>query len=268
MKTAEFDRWWKDLAMRFPSVDAWLVRVHPSTASQRQLLRSWYGVLEDVTLADAMDVTLAMQAGDLEWPGGGEGSYGFEERLPQHVRRLARQMAWERDRTAAVDSGPQDYRPTDFPAGKILRRLLELTDKGMPAAEARQIVLSEIPLGRPAYEPRYSCLTCLDSGRVNVASNAAIEAMLLGRFAECHHRDAVMRCSCSAGQRLKRKQYGRDVPFETYSEAADFRVVDPLWREPEVQRFAEWVAAQRNERADSIAQTHAGYEPAFAEFGS
>ena len=271
MKTVDFDRWWKDLTLRFPSVSEWLVRVHPSNDQQRQLLRAWCAVLEDTELADALEVNRLMLSGDLELPrGGGDlpGGYGSEQQMPQHVRRLARQIAWDREggheRGELPPLGPKG---SGFPARQIINRWHKLMRDGMTREEARAKALEEFPVGVSVHrEPRYSCLLCRDTGRVLVASNDAIEAVILGTFDRCHHRDAVMRCSCQIGQRLVRKFQGRDIPWVTFNEAADFAIKDTLWREPEQRRFAAWVEGQRDKRAEALAQASANYEPAFAAF--
>lgn len=255
MTQADFDRWWSDLTLRFPSVEGWLMRHAQDAIAQRALLRTWFGVLRDTNTADALDVNQRMQSGDLPFVENFQ-----EERLPQHVRRLARQHAFEN--RATIQEPQPDYRPGSFPAGKILRRMIELADKGVPSAEAKAIALQEFPIGRSNREPRYNCPNCLDVGFVHVASNTAIQAMLADEFHACHHRDAVVLCVC----RGHLPQNPKRPPRVVYSDALDFKVVDPLWREPERRRFAEWVDAQRDRRAEELAKTAANYEPAFASF--
>lgn len=252
MNRTEFDRWWADLLLRWPSVSVWLAKSFPDATQQAALLRTWRDVLKDVAIADCLEVNQKMQSGDLGWVGEYDAD---KERLPQHVRRLARQLTFERDgyREEAEPSRPRQ--PTDFPAGKILRKILALVETGTPRDEARALVLANLPVGRPAWEPRYSCLTCHDSGRVLVASATAIEAMLLGTFDRCHHREGVMRCTCDKGQRLVRRQHGHDLRWETFSEENDFAVVDPLWRDAEVLRFEEWVNIQAKKHRQPAEQS-------------
>ncbi len=241
MKPSEFESWWTDLAFRFPSVDAWLCRTYKDDSEQRRFLRQWQTVLADVDCHDAMEVNRKMQAGDLPWIA----DFG-EQLLPQHVRRLAKQLAAERMPAAASEESRSDLRPGDFPAGRILRRVFELTDRGVESEEAKRIAISEIPLGHPNYEPRYHCHLCRDSGSVFVASKTAIEFALAEKFHECHHRIGTMRCVCKAHMPSNPK-----FPVCLYDERQDFRIEDFLWRQPEVDRFLAWVESQRQAYWDS-----------------
>jgi hypothetical protein len=238
MTTAEFDRWWSDLIVRFPSVETWLVKSAHDENSQRQVLRNWCSVFHDVPVIEAVEVNRQMQAGDLPWVGEYDGD---KERLPQHVRRLAKQLAWE-GREKPKNDPSAELKPTSFPAGKILRRMLELTDKGMSGQEAREIVCQELPVGNPKWEPRYDCLICYDAGTVTIASPTAIKMALAGRFHECHHREAAVRCSCK-GYLLANVKH----PIAIYDADKDYRIVDFLWREAETARFHDWCEAKYEE---------------------
>ena len=242
MNQPEFNQWWADLTMRFPNVDSWLVRVAPDAVSQRTTLRTWQDVLRDVALAGALEVNRKMQAGDAEFV-----EDFHEQDIPKHVRRLARQFAWDtRPRTAEP---PTELRPTSFPAGKILRRILELTDKGVPAEEAKAIVLAELPVGSPRYAPRYYCAVCLDVGMVTVASQRAAEYMLADKFHECHHRESAIVCSCKGHLPQNPKR-----PHLVYDSDKDFKVND-FWNPAEVERFREWIEAKRDEYWNSKRET-------------
>lgn len=253
MTSSDFERWWADLILRFPSVETWLTKVAPFEDDQTALLRSWAIVLGDVDKGSALAVNLQMQSGDLPWVGEYDGD---KERLPQHVRRLAKQLAYNEKEPEPV---VEYQRPSTFPAGKILRRLMELTDNGMPSAEAKAIAFQEFPSIPPQWEPRFDCHLCQDSGRITVASNHAILAILDNNFARCHHREGVMRCCCHCGEKLSRKMRGREVPLETFDESKDFRIVDFCWSAAEVERFRAWAedrkAAVAEEKAKSMVWT-------------
>ena len=237
MNAPEFTRWWTDAKTCFPSLDAWVCKCFQDENRQREFLRKWSGVLSDVQLTDALEVNRQMQTGDLPWVG----EYDHDkERLPQHVRRLAMQMSWDRRERPADD--PKDLNPTSFPAGKIMRRIIDLTDKGVPPEEAKAIVLKELPVGRPRYEHRFHCLICFDTGLVTVASRTAIEYVLADKFHECHHREAAIRCTCKGHIPQSQKR-----PFPVYDSSKDFRIEDYLWRPPEVERFMAWVEQRRED---------------------
>lgn len=264
MTPNEFDRWWSDSQMRWPSLSAWLGKCFSEQPRQVEFLRSWRAVVADVALADALEVNRLMQAGDLPWVGEYDSD---KERLPQHVRKLARQLAYDRTgRHAEPEFDRKPGKETDFPAGKILRRWADLQKAGVPREEARAQVLAEIPIGKPRWEPRYSCLVCRDTGRVLVASNTAIEAMLVGTFDSCHHREGVMVCSCRPGP-VVRKSHGQEHRVEQFNPTLDFEIDDHFWGEREVRRFAEWVDVQREKRSEAMLKSKANYEPAFAAFG-
>lgn len=251
MTTAEFNRWWEDVCLRWPSVSTWLAKCFPDGSRQQALLRTWRDVLASVTLDDCLEVNRQMQAGELAWVGEYDAD---KERLPQHVRRLARQLAWEREgRREPAEQMMTGNKGSSFPAGKLLMRWQELQAAGFTREESREMALREFPVGESRFrEHRYNCAVCLDSGRVLVASPSAIRAMALDTFETCHHRLAVARCHCDLGSRLVRKNQGRDVKFEMFNATLDFAISDPLWRPAEVERFRGWVDAQQQRRAGEL----------------
>lgn len=147
MTQSEFNQWWQDLSVRFPSTAAWFAKLLPidSTTSQpehqRRLLRTWFDVLRDVPLADALDVNARMQRGDLEAIGPFDSD---KEKTPNAVRRHAKELAFQREERIKRRPGESYERVRDnFPAGKILRRIIELRDKGVSDEEAKAIALRE-----------------------------------------------------------------------------------------------------------------------------
>jgi hypothetical protein len=260
MTTAEFDRWFEDVLLRFPSVDSWFEKHFQDTAEKRRTLRNWCVALDDVQIADVMEVNSLMQAGDLPWVGEYDSD---KERLPRHVRGLAKQLAADRRPTENREQfAPTTHKAGGFPGAAIIRRMEVLLKAGTPRAEARAIALEEFPVGTsPFPERRYHCAKCLDVGRISVASNAAIEAMLIGKFTDCHHRVGTMRCECR-GNRSTKPNY----ILATYDPAQDFKIEDFLWQEAEVSRFSEWVDWQREHRAAEILKRRENYEPGFASF--
>jgi hypothetical protein len=238
MTSKEFAQWWGDLTIRWPSVTAWLAKSFPDESQQRALLRTWSECMNDVSLESCLEINRQMQTGDLAWVGEYDSD---KERLPQHVRRLARQHAWDR-RSKPQEPTPDRINPTSFPAAKILLRIRELTDAGTPRDEAKRIALEEFPVGKPKYAPRYHCLICEDVGMVIVASRTAMEYMLADKFHECHHRDAAIVCSCKGHLPVNPKRQ-----HLIYDPAKDFKSDDSLWPQEQVDRFREWVEAKRDE---------------------
>lgn len=238
MTPTDFNNWWADCKLRWPSLDTWLCKCFADTHRQTEFLRNWRSVLLDVNLADAMEVNRLMQVGDLAWVGEYDAD---KERLPQHVRRLARTLRAERQPRQQPEPLPE-LKPSAFPAGKILRRMLELVDSGLPRDEAKAIAVKEFPVGKPTWEPRYHCHLCRDVGNVTVASPTAVQAMLAGMFDDCHHREAAVRCKCRGhiAQNPKRTI----CVFDT---TQDFIVQDSLWPESQVEKFREWCEAKRDE---------------------
>lgn len=260
MTTTEFDRWFDDLTTRFPSVETWRSKAAVDDDAARITLRNWCVAMDDVALTDALEINQRMQSGDIDWVG------DFHwELLPAHVRRHAKALAADRTvKEFREQFAPSTSKAGSFPGAKILLRLWELRDEGMPHDEAREIALREFPVGRsPFREPRYNCGTCLDTGRILVATNEAIVAAMLGKFADCHHRDGAMKCQCRGHEGANPKR-----PLTVYDPQLDFRIEDPLWRPAEVSRFVEWVEWQRKHRAEKRLQSHPGYEAGFIEFNN
>lgn len=238
MNATEFNLWFADAKTCWPSLALWITKCFPDANSQREFLRKWSGVMSDVRIDMALEVNRLVQSGDLPFVGEYEGD---KERLPQHVRRLARQLAFEKRETYSEE--PTDVKPSSFPAGKILRRLIELIDGGMSREDAKAMALKDFPIGRPKYEPRYNCALCLDVGRVFVASNTAIRAMLADAFDRCIHRESVVLCKCRS--HLARPQR---YPLAVYDAAACFKVNESLFHcKPEIDCFREWCEAKREE---------------------
>jgi hypothetical protein len=242
MTSSDFESWWVDLKTRFPSVKRFISQVAPQKDEQQAMLKTWRGVLSDVSLADALAVTAKMQDGTLAWLEEGTSI----DKLPAHVRRLAKREAYEaRPRAPEL---PDDFKPAPSAFAGIIRRVIELRDGGLSPDEAKAQALREMPPGPANYEPRYECHLCQDGGRVEVASNHAILAMLRGQFEACHHRTGIMRCSCYRGRNIVRKSGGQEVPLERFDELKDYRVIDPTWGESTVAHFSRW-CEERKEQA-------------------
>jgi hypothetical protein len=242
MTNAEFATWWTDLKTRLPSVKRFISSVTASEDEAKAMLATWRGVLADVSLSDALAVTAKMQDGTLAWLEEGTSI----DKLPAHVRRLAKREAYE-----ARPRQPEpleDFKPAPSAFAGLIRRVIELRESGLPSEEAKAQALKEMPPGPANYEPRYECHLCQDSGRIEVASNHAILAMLRGQFEACHHRTGIMRCSCYRGRNIIRKSGGRDVPLERFDELKDYRVIDPTWGESTVAHFGRW-CEERKEQA-------------------
>jgi hypothetical protein len=253
MNAPEFNQWWIDAKLCFPSMAGWLSKTFADPKTQNDFLRKWAAVLADVTIADALEVNRLMQSGDLPFVGEYDSD---KERLPQHVRRHARRLAASR-RPREVEP-TSELSPSSFPAGKILRRIFELTGKGgLSSSEAKEIALKEFPIGKSKWEPRYQCRLCFDVGRIEVASNQGIRAMLAGTFDLCrgNHRNAVVACKCKAHQKRPENN-----PIAVYDASLCYRIDDPLWPDSQVDDFRAWCEAKREEFWNSKR------EPAFDAF--
>src|SRR5690242_16659049 len=105
MTIEEFDRWWKDAKLCWPSLATWLAKAFPDQSQQSELLRKWFRAIDDVTLQDALEVNRLMQSGELPWVGEYDSD---KERLPRHVRGLAKQLAADR----TVKPNREQFAPT------------------------------------------------------------------------------------------------------------------------------------------------------------
>lgn len=84
MSENDFDAWVRDMGIRFPPIGAWLRNLGPDAG---HLMLAWSEALEDVDLADALEVNRRMLCGDD--PGPGEFATNWQG-LPAHVRLLAK----------------------------------------------------------------------------------------------------------------------------------------------------------------------------------
>ncbi len=181
-----------------------------------------------------------------------DGGLGLLEEWAGVLERTDLRAALEVNRR--ILAGDEDGLPGMFPSDW----------QQLPAYVRRLAYRRELPEpGELNYarEERFDCPLCRDTGRVHVASPAAVVAVLADTFKTCHHRDAVARCTCRRGQALK-----RNYQWETFNDGADFRVLDPLWREGECERFTAWVHEQRDNGAEARAKANPNYEQSFAAF--
>lgn len=241
MTPLQFDDWFNDVCRKFPAIGEWVRKLGNAGGG---LLADWSDALESTDLADALDANKRLLAGDDDGPGKFPSDW---QMLPAKVKSLAWRLRQEN--TPKISSREQlpdrDYRnpPGDLGIGRMFRRLIELKEQGMAPAEAKAQALLECPIGySPFREPRFGCLECQDTGRVLVASPAAIKAVLLGEFPKCHHREAAARCFCHTGTKLQ-----RNGDWQTFDPAWDFRVKDSLWGEAVTAEFTEWVERQREQ---------------------
>lgn len=153
MTAAEFNLWLDDLEIRFPSVTKWLGTAAPDEANRLRLLQSWQAVLADVGHKFALQVNAQMQAGDAPWLG----QYEPIERLPQHIRHHARQLAWEANQIANTEHQYANLREPRYRCHLCLDR--EVIEIASPTA-----------------------IRCILSG---------------GDFAKCWHKIGVVRCRCN-----------------------------------------------------------------------
>lgn len=252
MTRHDFDTWTADLCRKFPAIAKWLEGLSDAAA----LLGEWADVLSSTPAAEALQANRRILAGD---EGDLPGSFPSDwQTLPANVRRIAARLKPQ----ARRDEPDRDYRPSDFPAGKMLLRMKELTDGGMPREDALKQVREEIPAGRPLREHRYDCYQCLDSRRIFVASPTAIRAMLAGMFDSCHHRIGVMRCRCDRTNPSERYR------LETYSPDLDFKVEDYAWGPAEAERFRVWCEWQREHSVEQRAKACESYDESFAAWNN
>ena len=250
MTSDQFNTWTADLCRKFPAISKWLETVDASG-----LLSEWAEVMERTPFVEAMTANKRMLAGD---EGDLPGSFPSDwQALPGQVRRIAARLA-----PTPAKALPDDYKPSTFPAGRILKRWLELEASGIDREEAKQQALREFPIGPPDREPRYNCPVCQDERRIFVASKWAIIAMLNGKFDTCHHREGVMRCKCD------RRPHSERFPLETFDSKLDFRLDDPSWGPKTVADFREWVEFQREHSTEQRAKACSNYEDSFASFNS
>lgn len=257
MIAAEFDRWWADFTERWPDMGEWFADGR-SADVQARILRNWSQALADVSLAEALAVNRGMYAGDL---------VGFTGRWDRdRVPAIVRQHAISARPAATTWTGPNDDPHLDQGAERppklngVLHRLIEMRDAGADDASCRAFLAQEFPPEPRERQRRYVCITCFDSGRIEVwhhervylAATKGIEAGLQSLY-----RTSTAACACQAGQMFA----SRKIPLQRFDSqlhclAAGGDVTSPR----AIALFTDWLQARRD------VKRRPNYERAFEDF--
>jgi len=185
MTPQEFNRWWDDFKIRFPTTINWLAADH-KPEQLKGMIASWAETLADANLADCLEVSKGMQAGRLDdW---GKNS----DRIPAVIRRHARDIA--RAREPQTDSGDGETRlpprgPLSLRTGEMSRYVAEAlrTERHKSEWFPRALqILGDVPANR---EPRYRCPDCRDTGFIDVWHHLALNLFELFHCLLLHDLD-------------------------------------------------------------------------------
>lgn len=194
MTNNEFQTWLTDFTAAFPGIGEWIERL----PAKRATMRHWFeNVFVNIELADAWAVTRRMFKGE----DSAVEAYD-REKLPQIVAALA-SRARDRRLNPTGEFVPEyveaGNRKKKFDLIGICSKILNAMKGGSSAHEACAIHLPPID---EEDQPRYRCLTCRDTGMVNVWHVTAMHAARHGKFDRRRHSSpCVIRCNCDAGNR-------------------------------------------------------------------
>jgi len=195
MTREEFNRWWDDFKIRFPTTINWLAADHKPEAL-KLMISSWAETLADVDLADALEASKGMQSGRLEdW---GRNS----DRIPAMVRRHARDLGFARGRVEEPAVAQPARGGNGLRTGEMIRYVAEALRTKLPKSQwlARALsIMGNVPKER---EPRYRCPDCRDTGFMDVWHHDAVSAFKRGAIATyTGPKTSVCVCSVCRGSR-------------------------------------------------------------------
>jgi hypothetical protein len=198
----------RELFTMFPGIHNWLEKADDPEATYD----TWRAMLARIDIGDAQAVLAALLAGDYDdYPDG-----TAPDRWPLWLIRKAKEFSGERrDRAESARiagqarRGIDQDRLVDFLARKTYQR-----EDPTRAAQAIQFT-----------EPRYSCLTCRDTGIVPVWSGQVIGRLLAGKPIE-QLRTETVACTCDRGEGLRS---GRWEGSPTFDDVQFCQVIAPGW---------------------------------------
>lgn len=257
MNQPEFNQWWTDFKLRFPDMGGPWFAEGRTADTQKMILGTWANLMHDVTLAESLAVNRGMQSGDLESFGG----KWDRDRIPAIVRNHA-----SAQRPSSTWSGPNDDsfpQPRDtlpVKLGGVLRELIDMQEKNIPAADCAEWLRRQFPQAAPYDQRAYKCIQCLDCGRVEVWH---WEAVAMARrdgiesVGECKYKTAAAACTCKLGNVFA----NRKIPLTRYDPMKHCRAFHAdVTSEAALKNLGDWLADQVTGKGK------ANYEPAFLEY--
>lgn len=241
MNKSEFNHWWSDYSRRFPDTGRWMAELDGS------VLAYWQEALSRVELADCLEVSRRIMSGDLE----AIKAYD-RENIPaiirSHVANLkAEQSAKDGEARAAQLSEyerekylvRQPRSPVKGSSRETLCRIETLMASGISSQEARRQIEPD-----DESDERYNCLTCRDSGWVDVFSNLAIAALIRRTpFPQGAPARMSVRCTCaraSKKEKVERYSPNRYCVYDDNPERLEEWIVRIQAADLERRRFKEF----------------------------
>ena len=257
MNQQEFNQWWTDFKIRFPDLGGLWFAEGRSESHQRVVLSGFAEVLGDVQLAEALAANRGLQRGDIQ--PGFTGKWDRDE-IARKVRVAALNARAPNTWTGPNDDPFPQPKREDSQIGGALHELIEMQEKGASRDECDAFLRKRFP-ARPDRERRYTCIECLDGGRVDVwhwervyiAKRDGIEAALKSQYTV-----ASVACSCRLGDAFVQ----RKIPLVRFDERKHCQAPGgDVSSAKAVAAFQEWLAT-----CDDVSK-RANYEPAFADQG-
>lgn len=242
--------------MHFPDLGGPWFAKNRTPEMQRHILANWSEVLRDVTLAEAVKVNRGILRGDLEGFGGEWDRDKIATRVRTHAINARRPNNWT---GPDDDPYPQPKREPLNLAG-ALHDLIDMQERGATQQQCGEFLRKRFPPARPDRQPRFTCVECLDTGRVEVwhwervyiAKRDGIEAAIKSQY-----KTAAMACSCHAGDKFTT----REIPLVRFDDRKHCLTMPggDVESEAAVAAFSDWLAT-----CNDVAK-RPNYEPAFEQ---
>lgn len=208
MNAQEFNQWWADFKLRFPDMGgAWFAEGRTPDA-QKQILETWLDVLSDVLLGEALTANKAIQLGDVE---GFTGKWD-RDTIATRIRTHAIARRTPRSNWTGPNDGDELRVPESSPVslGGIYRAVLSMSGKGATRDSILAYIQNQFPPA-PAWQrqPAFSCLDCLDNGRVEVWHEVNVQLAAQGKWrtiATSSWRTMLAACNCERGAPFRQRR--------------------------------------------------------------
>lgn len=238
MTSIEFDQWWADFKAKFPDLGGPWFAKNRTPEMQRSILANWAEVLRDVTLAEATKVNRGMLSGDLDGFGGEWDRDKIATKVRTHAINARRPSNW-----TGPDEDPYPQPKSEKTnLGGSLKELIDMQEAGATSQQCDEFLRKRFPAARADRQPRFKCVECLDTGRVEVwhwervhlAKRDGIEAGLASPY-----KTAAMACSCNLGDKFT----AREIPLVRFDDRKHCLATGgDVESERAVATFTEWLA--------------------------
>lgn len=246
MTTDEFGEWIDHFGACFPEVREWLAKAGEATVA------AWQRVIEPLALIDAKAAIDVLIDGKESIPKAYERS-----EWPATIKRIASRLFLQRnpapERTNLPITGPRHSMV------EMLACIRECAKQGMDAEAALLVLEKRFPVADED-QPRVRCLTCDDSGWVDVWDSCSVQCVI-AKVPVKRYRGTML-CNCPSADRYQR----RPEDLANNPSAQIIPRYDPRkfcrWEGGDLSKLNAWVEERRMNRTKEMPN----YEPGFEEF--